>query len=140
MNEEEATALQAEKAALETENARLKETLLLREAQDIVTAVLTKVEMPDLTRARLTTSLAKSPPVKEGKLDAEVFTTAIQEAIKGELEYIASVSGKGQVTGMGSSGGNGDDKGKLKESFQTMYLRQGMTHEEAEKLATLAIG
>lgn len=137
MDAEELKALQEAKEAVEAENARLKEILLLREAQDVVRDALAKVEMPDLTRARLADGLAKNPPVAEGKLDTEELLARIQEAAKTELEYLAKVGGAGKVRGMGSGGG-GNGPTDLKESFKNLYARQGKSAEEAEKLATLA--
>ena len=139
MTDEEIRALEEAKAATEAENARLKETLLLREAQDVVRDALAKVDMPDLTRERLANSLAKNPPTDEGKLDAEALGARIQEAVKAELEYIAQISGTGKVRGMGS--GNGGSAGaELKEAYKNLYLRQGKPAEEADKLAALAAG
>jgi len=144
MNEDELKALQEAKDAAETkaemaeaENARLKESLLLREAQDVVADALAKTDMPELTRTRLADGLGKNPPVKEGKLDAEALGTRIQEVVQAEMEYIAQISGTGKVRGMGSPTKQ-EATADLKESFANMYLRQGKTTEEAEKLATLA--
>ena len=138
MNEEDVKALQEAKAAAEAENARLKEALLLREAEDFARETLAKIEMPDMTRGRLVGTLAKSPPVAEGKLDTEKFETLIKEAAKTELEYLAKVSGSGIVREMGArhTPGGAD----LKESYKNYYQRQGKSSEEAEKLATLAVG
>lgn len=137
MDAEELRALQEAKAAVEADNARLKEILLLREAQDVVRDALAKVDMPDLTRTRLADALAKNPPATEGKLDIEALEKTTREAVKTELEYIAQVSGAGKVRGMGSGGG-GNGSTDLKESFRNMYVRQGKSPEEAEKLAALA--
>lgn len=136
------TVDEQEAQGLRAENARLREALLLREARDMIVEALSKVDMPEPTRARLTETLAKNPPVTDGALDVEVFNAAITEAAKAEIAYIASVSGSGAVRGMGASaGGNGPDgNAALKESFRGMYLRQGKVSEEAEKLAALAAG
>lgn len=133
-------AAEAENATLKLENARLKEASLLREAKDIVTETLAKVEMPDLTRARLTETLATKPVLKDGALDREAFVATIQEAAKAELEYLAKATGSGKITGMGSTGaGAGEpDKKRLVEAYKQTFLRQGETPERAAQLAEIA--
>ncbi len=140
VNEEEARALTEANATLETDNARLREALLLREARDVVIEALAGIDMPVPTRARLTETLAKAPAIKDGVLDIEAFQTTIAEAAKAELLYLAEATGKGQIRGMGASSGPAGDSGNatLRESFKGMYLRQGNTPEEADKLAALA--
>lgn len=144
VDEKEAQALREANQSLEgkiaeqaTEIARLKETALLSEARTFVAEVLAKVDMPEMTRARLAETLAKVPVVAEGALDKTTYQQAIEEAAKAEVAYIASVTGSGQIKGMGNSGG-GDTGNTLKESFKAMYRKQGKSAEEAERLAALA--
>jgi hypothetical protein len=139
VTEEEARQLREANAAQSTELARLREILVLREARDYVVEVLAQREMPELTRARLVEQLAAKPVVKDGALDREAFKTAIEEAAKSELEYLAKISGQGQIRGMGSAApaGEGDRKG-LVESWRETFLRQGETPEQAQRLAELA--
>ncbi len=96
------TEATAEAEALKTENARLKEGELLREARAFVTESL-PAELPELTRDRLVESLSKNPPVKEGALDTEALKANIEESVKSELDYLAKVTGSGKVLGMGSA-------------------------------------
>lgn len=86
--------------------ARLQEAMILRDAREIVRLTLDKLKrVPDMTKARLVESLAINPPVKDGAIDTEAFTTKIQEAVTAELNYLAGATGTGStVTGMGSSG------------------------------------
>jgi len=139
VDEREAQALREALAELKAENARLKETILLREAKDFVAEVLAKIQMPDLTRARLTESLAAKPPIKDGELDKDAFSASIEEAAKAEVDYLAKISGSGKIHGMGSVPPM-EDRMALKESFAVLYQRQGMAKEEAERLAALAVG
>lgn len=90
-------------AALETQNARLRESLLLRESKDFVVAQLASSTLPEVTKARLALSLSQNPPVKDGALDSVTFAARIAEAAKAEAEYIASIAGAGKVTGLGGS-------------------------------------
>jgi len=140
----EITRLQEATATLEATNKRLQEALLLREARDVVVAELAKVEMPELTRQRLTETLAARPVLKDGALDKEAYCRTIDEAAKAELQYIASVTGAGQVRGLGSAGGQGGaaDAGAaaLQESFKALYRAQGMSEEVAARMAASAAG
>ena len=132
--EEANTKLEEEKGELTEENARLKESAVLREARDIVTEKVGKAELPDITKERLVENLVKSPPMKEGELDREEFVKDIDEAVTSESDYIAKVTKSGEIRGMGSS----ESKGNLKESFKATFLREGKSEEEAEKMAEIA--
>ena len=61
--------------------------------------------------------------------------TAI-EAKTAEIEAIRKEIG----TGIQGNGSSTDKPVDLKESFKSVYLRQGMKEEEAERYATLAAG
>ena len=143
VTEQEAQALREANAAKDTaiaaqaaELARLQEALLLRDARDYAGEVLAAIAMPDLTRARLIEALASKPVLTEGALDRVAYKTLIEAAARTELEYLGKVGGSGAVKGLG---GNAPVAGAgLKESFKTMYLRQGMGLEQAEKLAASA--
>jgi len=132
------------RAVLTGENARLREALLLREARDFVGAELAKVEnLPDLTKTRLAESLAAKPVVKDGQIDREAYATAIQEAANAEAEYLAKVTGQGQIRGMGTASRPADGQvavSRLRESYKILYRAQGMSEAEAERLAELAAG
>jgi len=86
------------------ELARLRESELLRESRTFVTQALAGVEMPELTRVRLTETLSARPAIKDGALDTDGMTAAVESAVKAELEYLAKVTGSGRVTGMGDDG------------------------------------
>jgi hypothetical protein len=114
------------------ERDRAREALILRDAKDIVAEKLTEAELPDVTKARLKTSLAANPPAKDGALDRTAFEKRIDEAIAQEREYLATLSEAGQIRGMGpgSNGGDRDLTPQLEESFK----RLGMS-ESAAKIA-----
>ena len=132
------TAAEAKYAELETEAARLREGNLLRESQGVVIETLKDIEMPELTRARLTETLAASPPIIDGALDKAAFETRIKEAAKVEIDYLASIVGSGKVKGLGDSGPADTSDEDLTESFKEHYGRQGFTAEQADKLAAIA--
>lgn len=129
--------LAAKEAELEAQNAQLREALLLREARDLVTATLADMEMPAMTRTRLTEALASKPVLTDGKLDREATTAAVSEAAKGELTYLAEVAGVGKVRDMGGGWGAGWGAGldtdvttRMTEAFRNLGLS-----DEAAKVA-----
>lgn len=117
-------------AALEEQNARLRESLLLRESRDFVFEQLVASTLPEVTKVRLAQSLGANPPVKDGALDTEVFAARIEEAVTAEREYLASVGAhNGQVTGMGGGAASAkvdpEAAGKrLKEGFTALGLSE----------------
>jgi hypothetical protein len=116
--------LQEAVATLQADNARLAERLALRDAKDTVREVLAGYQLPEATKDRLTESLTKSAPMKEGKLDADAFGKMITEAIKVETEYLTKTLGLGTIRGLGEGlNGEVDEKAvdeSLKESFATL--------------------
>lgn len=137
MDEKELNALR-EAAA---EGVRLRDVVILREAKDLVTEALNKIEhLPDMVKARLTESLALNPPVtgegRERKLDKAAFETKIAEGVKSEVAYLASLGiGDGKVRGLASVGtGAGDDQKQLQTNLTESFKRLGLN----DKLAGIA--
>jgi hypothetical protein len=151
MNDEELKELQEAKDKLEEANAgltdeiaRLREELILKEAREVVVREVSATDLLDITKERLVESLVKKPIVTEGELDMEKYTQFINEAIKKEKDYVATITGigDGSVRGMGSGGEAGSSeagKAKLKESFIRLYKSQGHSDEEAGRLAETAV-
>jgi hypothetical protein len=116
----------------QTENARLREALLLREARDFVVAEVNKSALPGITRARLAESLGNECPVKEGALDREALAETVKTAIEAETQYLSKVTGS-PIRGMNSDSGehNVEEAGKKLESA---FAGMGLT-ESAAKVA-----
>lgn len=138
MDKEFETKLQERLAALEAENARLREAQVLRDAREIVREGLAGATVPDVTRARLLESLSANPPIKEGSLDKATLLARVTEAIKAEQAYLAEAAGygSGRITGMG--GGQGaetvapeDQAKRLREAFGAL----GLSDKEAADAA-----
>lgn len=123
--------------ALTTENARLREAQLIVEAKTFVESKVKDAQVPAVTKARIVESLAKAPPVKEGKLDETAFASTIEQTVKAEAEYLAKVAGAGRVEGMGHSTGN--DAEKARAELTEAYIAGGMTKEAAEAAARRVI-
>lgn len=102
--QESNAALQQELEESKQEAARLREASLVREAKDKVAEALREANLPDVTKTRLTESLAANPPTTdEGKLDEEKLAKQVVEAIKTETEYLAKATGSGTVNDLGES-------------------------------------
>jgi hypothetical protein len=120
VTEQEAQALREANTRLSEELAREREGRLLIEGRQLVAATLASIDgLPDATRARLSESLASRAVIADGKLDREATVTAVQEAAKGELDYLAGL-GLGSVRGMGGApeSNTGDAAAKLEEAFK----------------------
>jgi hypothetical protein len=121
-----------------TENARLQEAFVLRDARDIVIGTLNRIpNVPDMTKTRLVEVLSANPPVKDGKIDTEAFNTKITEAVTAELKYLAEATGTGRVQNMGGStepGGNPVPLEETQKGLEAAMGRFGLS-EAAAKVA-----
>lgn len=130
-----------ERDAQRAENARLREAGILREARDVATEALAKVEsLPEITRARLLEQVSRDPSahVKDGALDRPAFETAIAEAVKAEAAYLAKLTGSGDITGMGGGGGGSGEAVKESEARLASALGKGFGLSEAESKQAVA--
>lgn len=121
---------------LEQQNARLQESLLLRDARDFAVRALAGEQLPDVTKARLTESLSANPPVKDGILDTATFAEGIKAAAQAEREYLANAAGySGTVQGMGAvqpvQQKADDAQKRMAEAFKSIGLN--------DKAATIAV-
>ncbi len=143
MNEDEARKLKESNEELESENKRLTEALILREAGDVISEVLAAKEydqVSDLTKKRISEALSKNPPVKDEKLDRDTFENQIKETVKAEIDYLAQITGAGKVTGSGGSSSQGSHE--VQESADVLhkrrverFKRQGLSEAAAEAAA-----
>lgn len=137
---ERAEAAEKERDAERAKNARLVEAGILREARDVATEALGKVEgLHPLTRERLVESFsAGKPPVKEdGALDREKFAESVREAAAKEIDYLAKTTGSGRVTGLGG-GATGDATREAAEGRIGTALGKAFRLTEAESKTAAA--
>lgn len=127
---EAVTTLTAENESLRTDNARLSEAQLVRDARDHITAALDAVEgLPAPTVRRLVETLAapKAIPVTDdGTLDTAALDTKIDEATKAELDYLADAAGT-PVRGVGGTvaASNTDELAERRtKAFQALGLSE----------------
>ena len=117
--EKELTELKETQTKQTTELARLQEAGVVREAREVATEALGKVEhLPEITAKRLVEALSKSPATKDGALDRDAYEKAIEEAAQVEIEYIANLTKSGSITDMGESGEGEADHKSLEESWR----------------------
>ena len=134
---EQVEALTAENVELKADNQRLNEALLLNQAAALVSEELAAIDMAPLTRKRLTEDLKDKPVITDGAFDEDSTRQAIKEAARAEIDYLASVTGAGEIRGMGEPPQT-QKPDALRESFVEMYIKQGKPQAEAERLADIA--
>ena len=132
--QEQLNEAQARIVTLQQDNARLRETIVLGAARELVREALAGAQVPDVTRARLQEQLSANPPVNgDGALDTPVLATRITEAVTAEQTYLAQASGygSGRITGMGGSQADPakqvDVAARMVEAFRGL----GLTADEA---------
>lgn len=96
------TTAETKVTGLETENARLRESLALQGARGVVQRKLATVTMPEMTRTRLTESLVLRATVKDGALDVAALEALCVAEAKAEMDYLSSVGGP-RIVGMGAA-------------------------------------
>ena len=116
---------------------RAETALAAVEAQSVARKSLENVKLPDASKDRIVEAIALNPPLIEGKLDADAVNAKVAENAKSEAEYLERALGTGKVTGMGQSD-RPDAAKALKETFTKMYVDQGHSPDEADKLASIA--
>lgn len=116
------------------QEARAAEAILLAEARAIVGDTLSAIQLPELTRARLTKTLVGNPPIVDGKLDREAFVGLIKEAAKAETEYLAQIAGPSRVTGMGDAAPEAPTTETVTKSLSESFARL----TGSDKLAEIA--
>ncbi|MFA4972441.1 MAG: hypothetical protein WC683_07490 [bacterium] len=125
-------------AELKKQLDRLNEAQLLLEAKSFVAAQLKDAKVPEITKARLLEQLAKTPALKEGKLDEAAYKAAIAGAVKAEADYLAKVTESGTIKGMGSGGGTPAGT-SLKDVMEKQFLEAGHSAEKAKRMAEIAV-
>jgi len=138
VTEQEAQELRTENERLVQENAALKATLVLRQAQDVATEVAGGVELPEAARKRVVAAQVAAPLLAaDGSLDEAAYRERVRTAAETERAYLtealATTHGAardaGKITGMGAGASSGETgRAALKEAF----VRAGLSPEQAE--------
>ena len=140
VTEQEAQSLRDENARLTQQVAALTEAARNSRALEVATATLAEVDLPPASRLRVAAAQSLILPLAEdGALNEDAYRTQVQEAAQVELAYVNEIRGpSGRITGMGGGGATPTSAAQLKESFRSLYLRQGKSADEAERMATVA--
>lgn len=93
-------------AAVEAENASLKEAAAIASARPLVESLAKDAckGMPEITRLRVIEAAATNPKLVDGKVDEAALKEAVEAEAKRQLEYLESVGvkvGGGEVAGLG---------------------------------------
>ena len=121
--------LTTENTDLKNKNSEAEKAQRIAEAKSIIDEAIGKSELPDAAKERLV----------ERFKDAE-SADGVEDAIKAEKEYLDKLAEGGKVKGLGPTDPDPQkSKEALKESFKAMYLSEGKSEEEAEKLAETAV-
>ncbi len=97
-------------------------------ARDIATEAVRDSDLPDAAKLRIVESA--QAVTKDGALDRDATKAAVEKAATDEADYLARVTGKGQVTGMGGGTSITDEAGS-DEQLQGYFERLGLTKEAA---------
>lgn len=103
---------------------------LKRDAGDHVAVKLAEAKLPVVSRDKLKASLVVNPPAKDGVLDKVALEARIEEAVTAEVEYLAKLSGAGQIRGLGASGPGAEPD--LTAELEAEFVRGGLTESKAK--------
>lgn len=136
MTEAEAQALRETVAAQTAELARLREGQLLRDAREFAARRLAGIDLPQITRDRLSENLARNPVTRDGALDTAAFGTRIDEAAAAEARYIEQLTGTGRVRELGATNAGGGEPQPVTEAqLAQQFVALGMSEAAAQVAA-----
>jgi len=137
-SEARVTELSTINETLTADNAALREARALSEARSFVAEELKKSDLPEITKTRLAETIVKTARLNaEGALDSAALAESITSAVTSEAEYVAQLTESGKVRDQGGKGVS-SESGKLKESFKSRYLADGIPEDQAERMAAVA--
>lgn len=133
--EEAKAAAERERDEAKREADRMAERLLQRDARDRIDELFSfDKQLSDRARRRVVETVLgtkesprEAPSTDDGKLDTTKLDEAVDRAYREEVDYLAEMTGSGNVRGMGGTGGDPtnekteepkeDDLGSLFEAF-----------------------
>lgn len=91
------------------ERDKLRTRLLMRDARAKAGEILSRVNIPDISKRRIAESASNDPPTDAfGDLDVDKFKTVLREACRDEATYLQEVAPSGRVRGLGRENRNWD--------------------------------
>lgn len=136
--QEQLETAQAGLNTVKAERDRLREALLLRDAQEMVREALAESDLPEVTKQRLARTVAANPPVTDdGRLNEAGLKGRIEEAVEAERNYLREAAGwgDGRIQGMGSKA-NGEQPEESRSRMRESFLAMGMSEAEADAAVT----
>lgn len=100
---DEAAVQRLIESAVKAAQAPLLERALRGDAREEATRILAGVSLPETSKQRVIAEALREVPVKDGVIDSVKFAESVNAAAKAEGAYIASLTGSGQVRGMGAA-------------------------------------
>ena len=136
----EKDALQKEVEAAKVKEDALKAESLINLSTAYVEKLLADTDLPEAAQKKLLPSLILMGEYTEAEvLDEAKLAKAVETAVANEKAYIESLLPEGGIKGMGDIDADAvpEKSDKVKEAFKTLYMKQGFSLEEAEKMASL---
>lgn len=106
MTDQELKEIKDAVAALTTQNARLIESNIMRDAREYAARKLDNpaIKLHAATKLRILDGLVVSTPLTEaGNIDVVAFNALIETAVTNEVGYLTNVGAYGKISGFGSS-------------------------------------
>lgn len=127
-----------ENAELRTSVTRMKEAMIIAEANNVVAQTLASIKLPDIVRNRLINECSSLTPIREdGTLDKDALITSVKEKASNELKYIESVTGSvtgGRVVGITAPDTKELTEAEVDASLHDAFASIGFT-EDGVKIA-----
>lgn len=130
---------------LEAENKDLKAKIAEKAAREFVTAEVGKANLPESVGKVLTESLVKQAVLTEdGNVDAVKFGLVVSEAIKAKQVEVADILRESGVSRVHDNGpisppGNPADVKKAREEYRDTLVENGMSTQQANRLAGIEV-
>ena len=152
MTPQEITALveSVSAKAVEAALAKVAQPVKLLEARALrgdamveANKVLGPLALPEASKARIIDTVTREGaiPVKDGAVDVENFAKLVLAEAQREAAYVASITGNGQVRGMGTSAGlsivEADPEAQRKAEKRARKEAAALDMQEAEIFADL---
>jgi len=129
---------------LESEIKELKGKVAEKAAREFVTTEVGKAKLPESVGKALTESLVKQAVLSEdGSIDSVKFGMIVTEAIKAKQTEIADILKESGVSGVHDNGsvpsGTSGDVKKAREDYRDTLVENGMSKEQASRLAGIEV-
>jgi len=139
--QEAQTAAEARATEAEARAQRAETAAAVLAASRVAADLLRTVDLPDAAKEAIVARATANPPIKDGALDADALKVALTAEAGREAEYIAKLTGKGEVRNMGSGGSAAGTTTapQTTEALTGALQRLGMS-ESAAKVAAAGRG